>query len=73
LAGWKRVALVPVLGLVAAVVWWGWLSMNPDGEGSGFALKPSQSDENWVEIHEQLEIADWSPTANYFIKTGYTR
>lgn len=72
-AWWKRVALAPALGLVAAAVWWGWLSMNPNGDRSGIAIKSPQSEESWVEIHEQLEVADWSPTASYFIKTGYTR
>jgi anti-sigma factor RsiW len=72
-AWWKRVALAPALGLVAAAAWWGWLAINPNGGNSEVATKPSQSEESWVEIHEQLEVADWSPTASYFIKTGYTR
>lgn len=72
-AWWKRVALAPALGLVVAAVWWGWLSMNPNGANSEVVKVPPQSEENWVEIHEQLEIADWSPTVNYFVKTGYMR
>ncbi|GIV06107.1 MAG: hypothetical protein KatS3mg016_1682 [Fimbriimonadales bacterium] len=72
-AWWKRVALAPALGLVAAAMWWGWLSMSSNEERTGVATKPSPAEESWVEIHEQLEVADWSPTVSYFIKTGYTR
>ncbi len=72
-AWWKRVALAPALGILAAAAWWGWLAINsaimhPD-------TMASQNTENWVELHEQLELADWSPTPTprYFITTGYTR
>lgn len=70
---WKRVALAPALGLVAAAVWWSWRAMTPSETGSEVVTQSSLSADHWVEIHEQLEVADWSPTASYFIKAGYTR
>ncbi|MCS7301197.1 MAG: zf-HC2 domain-containing protein [Fimbriimonadales bacterium] len=71
--GWKRAALAPALGLLAALAWWGGLALRTaETPAPPIASQPAES---WVELHEQLEIADWSPTptANYFISTGYTR
>ncbi len=72
---WKRVALAPALGILAAAAWWGWLALNPDSTYSTETATAAHSVENWVEIHEQLEVADWSPTPtpSYFITTGYTQ
>ncbi len=70
-AWWKRVALAPALGLLIAFGWWAYITRTQDtATPSAIAKQPT---ENWVEVHEQLEVADWSPTANYFITTGYTR
>lgn len=70
---WKRVALAPALGLLIAFGWWTYTTRTQDtATPPTLAKEPT---ENWVEMHEQLEVADWSPTptANYFITTGYTR
>lgn len=74
-AWWKRVALAPALGILAATAWWGWMALNSNTTAPAVATTASQNAENWVEIHEQLELADWSPTPTprYFITTGYTR
>ncbi|MCX7994117.1 MAG: zf-HC2 domain-containing protein [Fimbriimonadales bacterium] len=74
-AWWKRVALAPALGLIVAAAWWGWLASQSDAPLPPEVSTTQQHSENWVEIHEQLEVADWSPTPtpNYFITTGYTR
>ncbi|MCX7926259.1 MAG: zf-HC2 domain-containing protein [Fimbriimonadales bacterium] len=74
-AWWKRVALAPALGVLAAAAWWGWLAVNSEHGGVSGTATASQNADNWVEIHEQLEVADWSPTPtpSYFITTGYTR
>ncbi|MFN3690217.1 MAG: hypothetical protein ACK4UU_04745, partial [Fimbriimonadales bacterium] len=70
---WKRVALAPAVGILAAAAWWGWLTIHSATTDTDPTV--SQNTENWVEIHEQLELADWSPTPtpSYFITAGYTR
>ncbi|MCS6918983.1 MAG: zf-HC2 domain-containing protein [Fimbriimonadales bacterium] len=72
-AWWKRVALAPALGLLVAFGWWAYTLRTPDSSQPPRVAQ--EQTENWVEVHEQLEVADWSPTptANYFITTGYTR
>lgn len=72
-AWWRRVALAPALGLLIAFGWWAYTTRTQDAATPSAIAKPPT--ENWVEMHEQLEVADWSPTptANYFITTGYTR
>ncbi len=69
--GWKRVALAPALGLLIVLGYWAFTVRTPDATQT-IVQEPSES---WVEMHEQLEVADWSPTptANYFITTGYSR
>lgn len=65
---WRRVALAPALGVLIAAVWWGW-------QTPSHTIATDDSTEALVELHEQLEVADWSPspTPSYFISTGYTR
>ena len=67
---WRRVA--PALGLLAAAAWWGWYAHQSAPSPNTVA---ADSAESFVELHEQLELADWSPspTPSYFISTGYTR
>lgn len=74
-AWWRRAALAPALGLMLALAWWGWWSVRPDDQTVSRPPATYGNSENWVELHEQLEVADWSPTptANYFITAGYTR
>jgi len=69
---WRRVALAPALGLLAAAAWWGWYAQHSAPSTNTVA---ADSAESFVELHEQLELADWSPspTPSYFISTGYTR
>jgi anti-sigma factor RsiW len=69
---WRRVALAPALGLLAAAAWWGWYAYQSAPSPNTVA---ADSAESFVELHEQLELADWSPspTPSYFISTGYTR
>jgi anti-sigma factor RsiW len=69
---WRRVALAPALGLLAAAAWWGWHAQHLAPSPNTVAADPTES---FVELHEQLELADWSPspTPSYFISTGYTR
>ena len=69
---WRRVALAPALGLLAAAAWWGWYAQHSAPSTNTVA---ADSAEAFVELHEQLELADWSPspTPSYFISTGYTR
>jgi anti-sigma factor RsiW len=69
---WWRVALAPALGVLVAAVWWGW--QTPQTAPS-YGIAPEELTESLVELHEQLEVADWSPspTPSYFITTGYTR
>jgi len=66
----RRVALAPVLGLLIALAWWGWQTTHAPVNTA--AEDPTEA---LVELHEQLEVADWSPspTPSYFISTGYTR
>ncbi len=70
---WRRVALAPALASLAVVAWWGWHTQQqppfPD------ASTDVDTTEALVELHEQLELADWSPspTPSYFISTGYTQ
>ncbi len=68
----RRIALAPALGLLAAAMWWGWQALQPSPAANTLAEDPTES---LVELHEQLELADWSPspTPSYFISTGYTR
>lgn len=72
---WRRVALAPALGLLLALAWWGWLNYSAEPPAANRPLVVQGTTENWVEIHEQLEVADWSPTptTHYFITTGYSR
>ena len=69
---WRRVALAPALGLLTVAVWWGWQAQQLNAPINTAAEDPTES---LVELHEQLEVADWSPspTPSYFISTGYTR
>jgi len=69
---WRRVALAPALGLLTVAVWWGWQVQQLNAPINTAAEDPTES---LVELHEQLEVADWSPspTPSYFISTGYTR
>jgi len=68
----RRVALAPALGLLAVAAWWGWQTQQPNTSINTAAEDPTEA---LVELHEQLEVADWSPspTPSYFISTGYTR
>lgn len=69
---WRRVALAPALGLLVGAAWWGWQAQQPSAPMRAAA---EEATESLVELHEQLEVADWSPspTPSYFISTGYTR
>lgn len=69
---WRRVALAPALGLLVGAAWWGWQVQQA---GAPMQVVAEDSAESLVELHEQLEVADWSPspTPSYFISTGYTR
>jgi len=51
---------------------WGWQAQQLNAPINTAAEDPTES---LVELHEQLEVADWSPspTPSYFISTGYTR
>lgn len=69
---WRRMALAPALGLLVGAAWWGW-----QAQQARVPVQVAAEDtaESLVELHEQLEVADWSPspTPSYFISTGYTR
>ena len=69
---WRRVALAPALGLLTIAAWWGWQAQQLNAPINTAAEDPTES---LVALHEQLEVADWSPspTPSYFISTGYTR
>ncbi|MGQ9656727.1 MAG: anti-sigma factor family protein [Fimbriimonadales bacterium] len=69
---WRRVALAPALGLLVGAAWWGWQAQQA---AAPVQVAAEDTAESLVELHEQLEVADWSPspTASYFISTGYTR
>jgi hypothetical protein len=56
---WRRVALAPALGLLTVAVWWGWQAQQLNAPINTAAEDPTES---LVELHEQLEVADWSPS-----------
>lgn len=70
---WRRVALAPALGLLLALGWWGWqqYSYTPDTPTTAAVNET----EHWIELHQQLEVAEWSPTPtpDYFLFTGHSR
>ncbi|MDW8051883.1 MAG: zf-HC2 domain-containing protein [Armatimonadota bacterium] len=67
---WLRWALAPALIALLALGWWGMQQLTTHN-----TLAAEDDTEQWVELHHQLEVADWSPTptTSYFLFTGYTR
>lgn len=75
--GWKSLALAPALGLLFAWLWL-WFGSGETGKSDTTqAGIPSSDDyaQACLELHEALEVADWSPTpaVHYWVHTGYTR
>jgi anti-sigma factor RsiW len=74
--GW-RWALAPVLGVLVALLWWWSQSPHPTPPQPfpEVAVTSQEYAETCIEMHQQLEMADWAgtPTANYLITTGFTR
>jgi len=72
-----RWALAPVLGVLVALLWWWSQSPNPTPPQPfpEVAVTSQEYAETCIEMHQQLEMADWAgtPTANYLITTGFTR
>ncbi len=79
-----RWTLAPALGLLVAALWW-WSqtsspapitdSTRPDASGSLTQQAAQEYADTCIELHQQLEMADWAgtPTVSYLITTGYTR
>jgi|FaiFalDrversion2_1042247.scaffolds.fasta_scaffold01306_2 anti-sigma factor RsiW len=72
-----RWALAPVLGVLVALLWWWSQPSNPmpPQPSPEVAVTSQEYAETCIEMHQQLEMADWAgtPTANYLITTGFTR
>ncbi len=72
-----RWALAPVLGVLVALFWWWSQSPNPTPPQPfpEVAVTSQEYAETCIDMHQQLEMADWAgtPTANYLITTGFTR
>ncbi len=73
--GWRTVALAPALGLLVALLWWG---AGQIGKSTDTAQNPDrlaqQYAEDCLDLHEQLEVADWAPSpSGYLLTSGYTR
>lgn len=74
--GWKSLALAPALGLLFAWLWFGGGEAGTGSDATQVGI-PSSDDyaQACLELHEALEVADWSPTpaVHYWVHTGYTR
>jgi anti-sigma factor RsiW len=73
-----RWALVPALGMLVALLWWGqparWLMPDrPQQTMHATAPDPSQEyAETCIDMHQQLEMVEWAgtPTASYLVLTS---
>ncbi|MDW8106227.1 MAG: zf-HC2 domain-containing protein [Armatimonadota bacterium] len=67
---WRRWVLAPALVVLLALGWWGGQQLTTRS-----TLAVEDDTEQWIELHQQLEVAEWSPTptTSYFLSAGYTR
>ncbi len=71
--GWRRVALAPALGLTVALLWWatGYIQSRTQSAQSPDNLA-QQYAEDCLNLHEQMEVADWAPSPSGYLLTSYS-